>query len=82
MKENMMNYCIDHGNPYPAKAFMIVADDDEREWGTANWEEKSAQYYAQGYTPVSMKRDFATIYQNDVSKASEQYKPVEVKEAA
>ena len=79
---SMMDYCIDHRNPYPAKAFMIVADDDEREWGTADWEEKSAEYYAQGYTPVSMKKDFAVIYPVDVSKASEQYKPLEVKAAA
>ena len=78
----MMDYCIDHRNPYPAKAFMIVADDNEREWGTADWNEKSAQYSAQGYTPVSMRRDFAVIYQKGVTKASEQYKPVEIKEAA
>lgn len=79
---SMMDYCIDHRNPYPAKAFMIVADDNEREWGTADWNEKSAQYSAQGYTPVSMRRDFAVIYQKGVTKAAEQYKPVEIKEAA
>ena len=79
---SMMDYCIDHRNPYPAKAFMIVADDNEREWGTADWNEKSAQYSAQGYTPVSMRRDFSVIYQKGVTKASEQYKPVEIKEAA
>ena len=79
---SMMDYCIDHRNQYPAKAFMIVADDDAREWGTADWKEKSAQYSAQGYIPVSMKRDFGVIYQNGVTKASEQYKPVEIKEAA
>lgn len=79
---SMMDYCIDHRNPYPAKAFMIVADDNEREWGNDDWDEKSAQYSAQGYTPVSMRRDFAVIYQKGVTKASEQYKPVEIKEAA
>ena len=74
---SMMNYTIDSRNPYPAKAFMIVADDDEREWGTQNWEEKSAEYRAQGYTPVSMKNEFLTIYGDSITKAEKQYDPKE-----
>lgn len=34
---SMMNYALDSRNPYPAEAYMIVADDDVREWGTQNW---------------------------------------------
>lgn len=70
---SMMDYALDGRNPYPAEAYMIVADDDMREWGTQNWEEKSAAYIEQGYVPVSMKNDFLKIYPDTVQKADEQY---------
>ena len=70
---SMMNYTIDDRNPYPSQAYMIVADDAEREWGAQSWEEKSAEYTEMGYTPVSMKNDFGQIYPEGVTKASEQY---------
>ena len=75
---SMMNYAIDSRNPYPAQAYMVVADDDVREWGTQNWEEKSADYEAQGFIPISMKNDFVKIYPDNVTKAAEQYVPAEV----
>ena len=71
---SMMNYTIDHRNPYPAQAYMIVADDNEREWGTQDWNEMSAEYRGMGYIPVSMKNDFAQIYKEGVEKAAEQYR--------
>ena len=71
---SMMNYAIDSRNPYPAQAYMIVADDDVREWGTQDWEKKSADYSAKGFIPISMKDDFARIYADGVVKASEQYR--------
>ena len=74
---SMMNYTIDSRNPYPAQAYMIVADDDVREWGTQNWAEKSAEYLAKGFIPISMKNDFAQIYQDGITKAEEQYHPAE-----
>ena len=77
---SMMNYTIDSRNPYPAQAYMLVADDDVREWGTANWEEKSADYAAKGFIPISMKNDFAQIYPEEITKAAEQYVPVEAEE--
>ena len=43
---SMMNYAIDERNPYLAQAYMIVADDSEREWGQQDWEAKSADYLA------------------------------------
>ena len=43
---SMMNYTIDSRNPYPAQAYMIIADDNVREWGTQDWEAKSADYIA------------------------------------
>ena len=75
---SMMNYTIDSRNPYPAQAYMIVADDSEREWGTQDWEEKSADYTAKGFIPISMKTDFAKIYPDGITKAAEQYVPVDV----
>ncbi len=70
---SMMNYAIDDRNPYPAQAYMVVADDAEREWGTQNWDEKSAEYAAMGYTPISMKNDFGQIYPEGVTKGAVQY---------
>ncbi len=73
---SMMNYTIDSRNPYPSMAFMVVADDDEREWGKQNWEEKSAEYIEKGYVPVSMKNDFKQIYPEEITRADEQYHEV------
>ena len=70
---SMMDYTIDSRNPYPAQAYMLVADDNEREWGTANWDEKSEEYKGMGYIPISMKRDFAQIYKDGVTKSAQQY---------
>ena len=70
---SMMNYTIDSRNPYPAQAYMVVADDREREWGPQDWDEKSAQYIEMGYIPVSMKNDFRQIYPEGVTISSEQY---------
>ena len=75
---SMMNYAIDERNSYLAQAYMIVADDSEREWGTQDWEAKSADYLAKGYTPISMKTDFAQIYPEGITKAAEQYVPVNI----
>lgn len=74
---SMMNYTIDSRNPYKAEAYMIVADDDVREWGTQNWDEKSAEYTEKGYTPISMKNDFSVIYPEGITKAEQQYVPAE-----
>ena len=70
---SMMNYTIDHRNPDPAQAYMIVADDDVREWGKQNWEEKAAENREKGYVPVSMKNDFAQIYPEGIVPAAEQF---------
>lgn len=72
---SMMNYALDKRNPYPAEAYMIVADDSVREWGTQNWDKKSAEYKEQGYTPISMKNDFKQIYKDGIEKGEKQYDP-------
>ena len=70
---SMMNYTIDSRNPYPAEAYMIVADDNVREWGKQDWETKSKDYIAKGYIPISMKNDFAQIYPEGITIADKQY---------
>ncbi|MBR5739314.1 MAG: hypothetical protein IKY02_04925, partial [Lachnospiraceae bacterium] len=74
---SMMNYTIDSRNPYPAEAYMVVADDTEREWGPQDWAKKSAEYSAKGYTPISMRMDFLQIYAEGITKALTQYQAVE-----
>ena len=70
---SMMNYTIDSRNPYHAEAYMVIADDAEREWGKQDYSVKSKEYRDQGYIPISMKNDFAEIYDKNVTRASEQY---------
>lgn len=70
---SMLNYAIDERNPYKAKAYMIVADDNVREWGTQDWETKSAEYQSKGYTSISMKNDFKQIYSEGITRAQEQH---------
>ena len=72
---SMMNYAIDSRNPYKAEAYMIVADDNVREWGTQDWETKSADYVSRGFVPISMKNDFSVIYPDGITRAEEQYVP-------
>lgn len=69
----MMNYTLDKRNPYPAQAYMVVADDNVREWGKQDWEEKSREYIEEGYIPVSMKMDFKEIYPPGIVPAEKQY---------
>ena len=75
---SMMNYTIDSRNPYPSQAYMVVADDNVREWGRQDWMAKSADYLAMGYIPISMKNDFARIYPEGIAPAEEQYRPAEI----
>ena len=70
---SMLNYTIDSRNPYIAKAYMVVADDDVREWGKQDFAKKSEEYMAEGYIPISMKNDFAEIYNKGITPAPEQY---------
>ena len=78
---SMMNYTIDERNPYLAQAYMVVADDNVREWGKQDWDQKSADYIAKGYIPISMKSDFAVIYPDGVTIAKEQYVSFVLEEA-
>ena len=65
---SMHNYTMFH-NPYKSLAFMLVADDPERDYAKP---EKAAQMRAQweeaGYQVISMKNDFRNIYPEGVVK--------------
>ncbi len=56
-------------NPYKSEAFMLVADDDVRDYGNP---EKAAvlrdQWEDSGFNVISMKNDFKTIYGENVVK--------------
>ena len=57
-------------NPYKSAAFMVLADDEEREYGdAAAAKEKRDSYEKQGIGVISMKDDFKTIYGEGVQKA-------------
>ena len=68
---SMHNYTI-FNNVYRSAAFMLVADDEVRDYGNAekakglreNWE-------ASGYQVISMADDWKTIYGEDVVKTGE-----------
>ena len=56
-------------NPYRSAAYMVVADDAEREYGSADGEaEKKSSYEGMGIGVISMRDDFATIYGDGVEK--------------
>ena len=60
-------------NPYKCAAYMVLADDEEREYGDAeDARKKKASYEEKGIGIISMKDDFKTIYGEDVVKAEEQ----------
>ena len=56
-------------NPYPALSYIVLADDEIREWGDyESAQAKIAGYSAQGIGTISMRDDFATIYGDGVEK--------------
>ena len=66
---SMHNYCLSN-DKYRTAAFMLVADDDERDH--ANLEKTlplTAKWLNAGYHVISMKNDFRTIYGYGVQKA-------------
>lgn len=66
---SMLTYALSD-NAYPSASFMVLADDDAREYGDAEEAaEERATWEEAGYTVFSMKDDFATIYGEGVEKA-------------
>ena len=58
------------GNPRKSAAYMVVADDGEREYSEDGAAEKKESYAEQGIGIISMRDDFKTIYGDGVSKVS------------
>ncbi len=64
----MLTYTLSD-NAYPSASFMVLADDDAREYGdAADAAEDRKEWEDAGYTIFSMKDDFATIYGDGVQK--------------
>ncbi|MBQ6622919.1 MAG: haloacid dehalogenase-like hydrolase [Mogibacterium sp.] len=60
----MAQYAIQHGG----KAYMLLCDDEERDYGDVGTAEKFAASCT-GMETVSMKKEFATIYGEEVVKS-------------
>ena len=69
--QSMAEYAISN-NPYKSLAFMVCCDDLEREYGdlkkAGEMQDLCKQY---GWTPISMKNDWKTIYGENVVKTSD-----------
>jgi len=64
----MHTYTITN-NPYPAEAFMLVADDAERDYAVLQKAEPLPELWeGLGFNVISMKNDFKTIYGENVVK--------------
>ena len=68
--ESMAVYTTEN-NQYYSKAFMLIADDEERDYGDSEKaEEKAEKWREHDWEVISMKNDFKTIYGDDVNKTS------------
>ena len=64
----MHNYCLSN-KKHRTAAFMLVADDDARDHADlAEGAKREAKWREAGYTVISMKNDFKTIYGYGVEK--------------
>ena len=65
---SMHMYTISN-NPYRSAAFMLLADDEDRDYGNAyNSNALRRDWEARGFHVISMQRDFLTIYGDHVKK--------------
>ena len=65
---SMLNYAV-YGNKYKSAAFFVLCDDLTREFGNLEKAEKCKKLAAEnGWTPISMRDDFKTIYGGNVKK--------------
>ena len=65
---SMHNYTM-YNNKYKSEAFMLIADDEDRDYGnTDDAEDLRKTWEEDGYNVISMKNEFKTIYGEDVKK--------------
>jgi hypothetical protein len=63
----MHNYCLQ--SPYRCAAFMLIADDEDRDYANREKAFKlGIQWREAGYYVISMRDDFKTIYGEGVEK--------------
>ena len=68
---SMHNYTL-YNNAYRSAAFMLVADDDARDYGDPQkGAELTEKWLASGFHVISMANDWKTIYGEDVIKTGE-----------
>ena len=68
---SMNNYAICN-NKYRSAAFMVIADDDVREYGKSEkHDELTKKWQDMGYSVISMRDDWKTIYGEKVKKTGE-----------
>ena len=68
---SMHNYVIGN-NPYRSAAFMLIADDEVRDYGNPEkGEGLKEKWAAAGYNVISMANDWKTIYGEEVKKTGE-----------
>ena len=65
--EYMNDYCLSN-KKYKSKAFMVLPDDREREFGKSDKEVEELRKRWSKYSVISMKDDFKTIYKYEVKK--------------
>lgn len=69
---SMLNYTM-YGNKYKSMSFMVLCDDLERELGNTKKAESCKELAdSYGWTPISMRDDFKTIYGDNVVRADKQ----------
>ena len=67
---SMHNYTI-YNNRYKSMAFMLVADNEEQDYGNAEKVQPTREKWEEaGYQVISMRDDFRTIYGDDVVKTT------------
>jgi phosphoserine phosphatase len=65
---SMHNYVL-YNNRYKSAAFMLIADDDVRDYGNPSKAQKlGEEWKASGFNVISMANDWKTIYGDDVVK--------------
>ena len=68
---SMHNYVVNN-NPYKSAAFMLIADDDVRDYGNSEkGPELREKWEDYGWNVISMANDWKTIYGEDVVKTGE-----------
>ena len=66
---SMLNYAV-YGNKYKSAAFFVICDDVERELGNISKADKcKALAEENGWTSISMRDDWTTIYGDNVKKS-------------